>query len=83
MAGSRLPLQAWFTSIRMLLQDDQTSTKQLSDVTGITRHATVRRMAEKIRQALTSPARSQLLAGLDALEKSPLAPSERLRQAPQ
>ena len=65
MERSRAPLRAWFCAIETLLVDPSASTAELSRVTGIRREGTVRRVAEKIRKAMSSPQRTILLAGLD------------------
>ena len=65
MERSRAPLCAWFCAIETLLVNPSASTAELSLVMGIRRAGTVRRIAEKIRQALSSPQKTVLLAGLD------------------
>ena len=65
MERSRVGLLSWFCAIEALLKDPMMSTMELSVVTGIRRHGTVRRMAGKIRRAMDSPQRSDLLARLD------------------
>ena len=65
MAGSRLPLVKWFRAVRTILLDPDISTAELSEKTGITRAATARQVAAKIRAALATPNVTELLAGLD------------------
>ena len=65
MERSRVGLLGWFCAIEALLKDPTVSTTELSVATGIRRHGTVRRMAGKIRRAMDSSQRSDLLAGLD------------------
>jgi hypothetical protein len=65
MEKSRLGLLAWFRTIEAVLGNPSLSTTELSAASGIRREGTVRRMASQIREAMNSPQRSVLLAGLD------------------
>jgi transposase-like protein len=65
MAGSRVPLLAWFAAIESLLKNPQAAMAELMAATNLSRTATVRTMARKIRAALVASQRSQLLAELD------------------
>jgi hypothetical protein len=65
MEKSRLGLLVWFRTIEAVLGNPSSSTAELSAVTGIRRQGTVRRMASQVRQAMNSPERTALLAGLD------------------
>ena len=64
MAGSPLPLRAWLGAIGQLLKKPSSSTRELALATGVRRPATLRRMAEKIREAIDSPEAPRLLVGL-------------------
>jgi hypothetical protein len=65
MAGSRVPLLAWFAAIENLLKNPQAAMAELMAATNLSRIATVRMMARKIRATLLAPQRSHLLAELD------------------
>jgi transposase-like protein len=65
LAGSPLPLTAWFAAIGALVGDPYLGTNVLAQVVGVRRLATVRQLAQKIRAALSSPQRTEELAGLD------------------
>jgi hypothetical protein len=65
MEHSGLPLTSWFKGIRMLVLHPGMSVSELSQRTGITRLATVRAMAKKIRSAMETNPKN--LAGLDEL----------------
>jgi transposase-like protein len=65
MASSRIGLRNWFQLIEAVLRDPLASTTQLAAACGLDRMATVRKLAEQVRQARESPDASQLLAGLD------------------
>ncbi len=65
MADSPLPLVVWFMAIRLLLWRPATTTAELATKLNITRPATVRNVAGKIRAAMAAENTSDLLAGLD------------------
>jgi hypothetical protein len=65
MAGSGLPLLAWFEAIRQLLARPTTGTAELAERLQIRRPATVRNLAKRIRSAMTADDASERLAGLD------------------
>jgi transposase-like protein len=65
LAGSPLPLTIWFAAIGALVADPHLATKVLAAAIGVGRLATVRQLAQRIRAALSSPQRTEELAGLD------------------
>jgi transposase-like protein len=75
MDGSKLPLRTWFAAIEAMLQDPKTSTRELSELTGVHRRATVRKMAGRIRVAIRSPAATHKLAGLNQVFRARFRPA--------
>ncbi len=67
LAGSHVPLRAWFLAIECLLRHSDATTAEVAEATGIGRPETVRCVAKKIRAAFASPEVSRRLAGLDAV----------------
>lgn len=65
MAGSQLPLAAWFAAIGLLCAFPDASITELAAATGVPRKATLRGMRCKILAAIRSPAASERLAGLE------------------
>jgi hypothetical protein len=65
MQSSRLPLQLWFALIRLLIEDPARTPAALAAATGHQRRGTLRRVSQKVRDALRSPRKTELLAGLD------------------
>jgi transposase-like protein len=66
MARSGLPLVKWFNAVGRLIWHPTCTATELAAALGIRRVATVRTMMRRIWLALSSPDRSELLAGLDA-----------------
>jgi transposase-like protein len=75
MARSSLALRVWFAAIAAILRDREMSTESLCGITEIRRAKTVRALAQRIRQAINSPNKERLLAGLDTQTLSGLAHS--------
>ena len=76
-ADSPLPLLAWFTAIRLLLSKPTIGTTELGIKLGISRSATVRKVARKVTAAMGEENASDLLAGLDLYyARCPSAPPE-------
>jgi hypothetical protein len=71
MAGSALPLRDWFTAISMILDNPQIANSQLQRQLRLSRSATVRTLARRIRIALLADNRTELLAGLDRTDTEP------------
>jgi hypothetical protein len=67
MAGSHLPLRIWFIAIQHLLCNPGATLAQLAAATGVRRPATLRRVAESVREAMESPRMSDRLVGLDQM----------------
>lgn len=67
MGGSPLRLTVWFRAIGLIVRRPELLAPELARALGIRRLSTVRGMIRKVRQALTSPERGRLLAGLDKL----------------
>lgn len=67
MAGSPLRLSVWFPAIGLVLRQPELPAPELAEALGIRRLSTVRGIIRKVRDALESPNRSRLLAGLDEL----------------
>jgi len=65
MARSPLTLLQWFEAIRWLLWKPTISLAELTEKIGLQRSATVRKIAGRIREAMSSEDASELLAGLD------------------
>ncbi len=65
MERSPLPLVKWFAAIRLLLLQPGSTTAELSQTLQIERVATIRSMAQKIREAMRADNASQRLADLD------------------
>lgn len=84
MERSPLPLRQWFAAIIAVCADLTIVASVLADVVGIQRLATVRKMRQSILEAIESPQRDRLLAGLQKFSKSrPPEPSvRRQRNAP-
>ena len=64
MAGSHLSLLIWFQAIATIIHDPAVATADLLAATGLTRAATARSLAKRIRQALEADDRTTQLAGL-------------------
>jgi hypothetical protein len=71
MAGSALPLCNWFTAIRMILDNPHIATSELQRQLCLSRSATVRALARRIRSAILADNRTELLAGLDRTDTEP------------
>jgi len=65
MADSPLPLRTWCAAIRLVTSNPSIRTGQLKEQLRISRAATARSMAQKIRTALMADDRTARLAGLD------------------
>jgi transposase-like protein len=65
MARSPLPLKPWLAAIECLVADPATPIDVLSEVTGVRRRPTLRRMKDRILAAMHAENRRDLLAGLD------------------
>ncbi len=65
MEGSRIGVLSWFRAVELMVKNPSASMADLVAVTKIGRQGTIRKMLGKIRQAMNSPDRSRLLAGLD------------------
>ncbi|MBW3596971.1 MAG: hypothetical protein KY475_06815 [Planctomycetes bacterium] len=65
MARSPIPLLTWFDAIRWLLWRPTSGAVELAERLGVSRVATVRALAGKIREAMGAENASKLLAGLD------------------
>lgn len=78
MERSPLPLRQWFAAIIAVCADLTIAASVLADVVGIQRLATVRKMRQSILEAIESPQRDRLLAGLQRFSTSrPPEPSVR------
>jgi hypothetical protein len=71
MADSPLPLVTWFAAIWFVASNPAITTLDLQRQLRLSRTATVRAMAAKIRATLTADGRTALLAGLDRYLTSP------------
>jgi hypothetical protein len=71
MANSSLPLRTWFLAINFVLQDPMISTVRAGAILRLRRAGTTRLVIQKIRQAIFSDQRTQLLAGLDQCLSQP------------
>lgn len=81
MERSPLALRQWFAAIITVCADLTISASVLADVIGIQRLATVRKMRQSILEAIDSPQRDRLLAGLQKFATSrPSEPSARRQQ---
>lgn len=76
LAGSQVPLGAWFEAIRCLLWRPSMSTAELAIRIALKREKTVRRLAFRIHDARESEDGSALLAGLDLHFARPLGQPE-------
>jgi hypothetical protein len=65
MARSSLSLKVWFEAVRWLLWSPTISTQELATHLGVLRLTTVRKVAQRIRDALAHDDASDRLAGLD------------------
>jgi hypothetical protein len=85
MADSPLPLLTWFTAIWFVLASPNISTVELQRQLRLSRAATVRALATKIRAALTAEDRTAMLVGLDRYFTQPesSAPSSIHGETPQ
>lgn len=84
MERSPLPLRQWFAATIAVCSDLTIAASVLADVVGIQRLATVRKMRQSILEAIESPQRDRLLAGLQkfATSRPPEPSARRLRKAP-
>jgi hypothetical protein len=64
MAGSPLPLAAWFTAIGVVVNDQNITAAELGRRAGIERAGTAQRVLDKIRDAMTADDADRRLAGL-------------------
>lgn len=80
LANSMLPLLVWFRAIRHMLLNPACSAKDLAGKIDVGRLPTVRKLQRKIRAALDSAGRTNLLAGLDRVFPEKGAPENRLLQ---
>lgn len=71
MARSGLPLVTWFRAIGAILRNPDASTAEVAEATGIHREGTIRRIARRIREAMTLPDASTQLMGLDRVIPQP------------
>jgi hypothetical protein len=65
MEGSQVSLLSWFRAIESEITNPRASVVEIAAATEVRRQGTIRVMLMKIRQALGSPHRTRLLAGLD------------------
>ena len=71
MQQSPLPLIVWFRAVGALLMNPVLTTAELAKATGIHREGTIRRIAQRIREAMTLPDASTQLMGLDGVFLQP------------
>jgi hypothetical protein len=69
MADSALPLKTWFTAICAILDRPAIETSELAELLGVSRRATVRRLARRIQEATAKEDAAELLAGLDGVAR--------------
>lgn len=74
MSGSPLRLSVWFRAVEIFVSQPELSAPELARALGIRRLSTVRGMIRKLRDALASPDRGRLLAGLNELAAASSAP---------
>ncbi len=67
MAATHLPLNIWFAAIELFCRRPDATAATLADALGPMRDGTCRHLARRLRAALASPRRSELIAGLDRL----------------
>ncbi len=79
MADSPVPLVTWFKAVGIVAHNPDIAIAELQRELALSRRATVRGMAAKIRAALTADDRTELLAGLDRyfLETESSVPSSK------
>ena len=65
MERSPLALTSWFEAVRQLVHNRGLTVRELAPLIGIRRIATVRRMAQRIRDAVDSGRATDRLAGLN------------------
>jgi hypothetical protein len=71
MQHSRISLRSWILGVHHVLSVPTVSPRELADVVGIRRLATVRSIIRRIRSAMSSPARDFLLAGMTVAPSPP------------
>lgn len=87
MSNSQIPLLIWFKSIAWVLWEPTITVKELAAKTGLKRMGTVRKIAKRIRRALTQDDSTDRLAGLDQFflrssQLSQVSPSALWRPSP-
>lgn len=83
MEHSPLPPATWIRAIWAILDKPEISPRELAPIIGIGRESTARKIRNRIHDALSSPARTTLLAGLDRLWMAGTSPAQEILKSPE